>query len=76
MIFDPVLITFQVALKPNGKFLEDLRPCLKHLISIGVPPENCGEVLVVVGALFGKKLVAEKSVLLNKTPSGTLSKKD
>lgn len=64
----------EVALKPNGKFLEDLRPCIKHLVNIGVPPEKCGEVLVVVGTLFGKKIVAEKSVVSERIPEGAVVK--
>uniref|UniRef100_A0A0N5A7Q4 GLE1 RNA export mediator n=1 Tax=Syphacia muris TaxID=451379 RepID=A0A0N5A7Q4_9BILA len=53
----------QVTLKSNGKFIEDLRPCLKHLINVGVPVDKCGEVLVIVGALLGKTLVADCSNL-------------
>ena len=51
-----------MALKADGKYVEDLKPCVFHLLHLGLPPENCAEAMVTMAAFLGKTIVPEKAV--------------
>ncbi|VDM36906.1 unnamed protein product [Toxocara canis] len=47
----------EVAIKRNGEYTEELKACICHLKRAGVPDAKCGEVIISVGVLLGRKVV-------------------
>uniref|UniRef100_A0A0M3I356 C2H2-type domain-containing protein n=1 Tax=Ascaris lumbricoides TaxID=6252 RepID=A0A0M3I356_ASCLU len=55
----------EVAIKRNGQYTDELKACLCHLKKAGVPDAKCGEVIITVGVLLGKKVVGEEPGTMN-----------
>uniref|UniRef100_A0A915ATB2 Uncharacterized protein n=1 Tax=Parascaris univalens TaxID=6257 RepID=A0A915ATB2_PARUN len=55
----------EVAIKRNGQYTDELKACLCHLKKAGVPDAKCGEVIITVGVLLGKKVVGEEAGGMN-----------
>ncbi|VDK44628.1 unnamed protein product [Anisakis simplex] len=51
----------EVAIKRNGEYTDELKACLCHLKKAGVPDTKCGEVIISVGVLLGRRVVADDS---------------